>query len=78
MFGTEKNYHILRLAAYLVEIKVFRSVEFIFYVRGHAKNACDRLFNQINIRVHNDQVPSYRCGHWKLIIMMRHYECEDG
>jgi hypothetical protein len=58
--GQNKNNHVLRLAAYLVEMKFFRSVEFIFYVRGHTKTACDRLFNQMKIRFHKDQVHSYR------------------
>jgi hypothetical protein len=40
-------------------MKFFRSFEFIFYVRGHTKNACDHLFNQMKIRFHKDQVHSY-------------------
>jgi hypothetical protein len=67
--GQNKNRHVLRLALWLVEMKVsvlfclfflfnfvclplcflliqfFHKVEFIFYVRGHTKNACDRMFN---------------------------------
>jgi hypothetical protein len=31
----------------------------VFYVRGHTNNACDRLFNQMKTRSHNDQVHSY-------------------
>ncbi len=34
----------LHLALYLVEKKYFKTVEFIFYIRGHTKNVCDRLF----------------------------------
>jgi hypothetical protein len=41
-------------------MKFFRSVEFIFYVRGNTKNACDRLFNQMKVRFHKEQVHSYR------------------
>jgi hypothetical protein len=37
-----------------------RTVEFVFYVRGHTKNAVDRLFNQMKIRFHKDQVHLYR------------------
>jgi hypothetical protein len=55
-----KNNHVLCLAACLVEMKYFRNVEFLFYVRGHTRNACDRLFNQMKIRFHKDQVHSYR------------------
>jgi hypothetical protein len=58
--GQNTNNHVIRLAAYLMEMKLFCSVEFIFYVRGHTKNACDRLFNQMKIRFHKDQVHLYR------------------
>jgi hypothetical protein len=51
-----KNNHVLHLADYPVEMKLFRSIEFIFYVRGHTKNS----HNQMKIRYHKDQVPSYR------------------
>ena len=43
--GQNKNGHVLRLALWLVELQYFQSVEFIFYVRGHTKNMCDRMFN---------------------------------
>jgi hypothetical protein len=39
--GQKKNSHVVLLADYLVEMKYFRSVDFVFYVRGHTKNACD-------------------------------------
>jgi hypothetical protein len=57
--GQNKNNHVLRLAANLVEMKYFRNVEFVFFVWGHTKNACSRLFNQMKIRFHKDQVHSY-------------------
>ncbi len=37
---------------YLVELKFFNKVEFVFYVRGHTKNDCDHLFNQLKLRWH--------------------------
>jgi hypothetical protein len=43
--GQNKKNVVLRLAPYLVEMKYFRTVEFVFYLRGHTKNACDQLFN---------------------------------
>ena len=43
----------IRLAAYLVEIGMFLEVEIIFYIRGHNKNAADRLFNQLKLNFHN-------------------------
>lgn len=45
--GQNKNNMVLRLAAYLVEMKYFMKVNFIFYIVGHTKNACDRWFNTL-------------------------------
>ena len=54
--GQNKNKMVLRLALYLVERKYFSTVEFIFYIRGHTKNVCDRLFNLLKIRYHKSDV----------------------
>lgn len=54
--GQNKNNHVLRLALLLVELKYFEEVEFIFYVRGHTKNVCDRMFNLLKKRYHKSQV----------------------
>jgi hypothetical protein len=53
--GQNKNNFVLHLAPWLVETKLFKKVEIIFYVRGHTKNACDRLFNQLKLRYHKHQ-----------------------
>ena len=53
--GQNKNNYVLRLALWLVESKYFAKVELIFYIRGHTKNACDRLFNQLKLRYHKSQ-----------------------
>ena len=45
--GQNKNRMVLRLANYLVEADFFETVNFIFYVVGHTKNACDRWFNTL-------------------------------
>jgi hypothetical protein len=45
--GQNRNNHVLRLSAYLVKMKYFEKVEFVFYVRGHTNNACERTFNQM-------------------------------
>lgn len=58
--GQNKNNHVLRLAAYLVEMKFFLEVEFVFYVRGHTKNACDRMFNQMKLRFHKQDIFTYK------------------
>jgi hypothetical protein len=54
--GQNKNKMVLRLALYLVERKYFSTVEFIFYIRGHTKNVCDRLFNLLKIWYHKSDV----------------------
>ncbi len=54
--GQNKNKMVLQLALYLVEMKCFKKVEFIFYVKGHTKNVCDRLFNLLKIRYHKANV----------------------
>jgi hypothetical protein len=53
--GQNKNNYVLRLALWLVESKFFVKVELIFYIRGHTKNACDRLFNQLKLQYHKRQ-----------------------
>ena len=45
--GQNKNNCVLRLGALLVEVGYFKEVNFIFYVVGHTKNACDRWFNTL-------------------------------
>jgi hypothetical protein len=50
--GQNKNNNVLRLALYLVELRYFKLVQFVFFVRGHTKNDCDRLFNQLKLRWH--------------------------
>lgn len=54
--GQNKNNHVLRLSLWLVELGFFHQVEFIFYVRGHTKNVCDRMFNLLKKRYHKDNI----------------------
>jgi hypothetical protein len=54
--GQNKNKHVLRLALWLVELGYFETVEFVFYVRGHTKNCCDRLFNLFKTRYRNADI----------------------
>jgi hypothetical protein len=35
-------------------------VEFVFYVRGHKKNACDMMFNQMKLRFHKQDIFTYK------------------
>jgi hypothetical protein len=50
--GQHKNKLALGLALMLVELQHFHVVELLFYIRGHTKNACNRLFNQLKKRWH--------------------------
>ena len=43
--GQNKNNTVLRQAPWIAELGYFKSVNFIFLVVGHTKNAADRLFN---------------------------------
>jgi hypothetical protein len=43
--GQNKNNTVLKLAAWLMAMGYFKSVQFIFLVVGQTKNAADRLFN---------------------------------
>jgi hypothetical protein len=57
--GQNKNNVVLRLALYLVEMHYFKTVEFVVYIRGHTKNACDRLFNQMKLKYHKKDIFSW-------------------
>jgi hypothetical protein len=54
--GQNKNKMVLRLALFLVESNIFKTVEFIFYIREHTKNICHLLFNLLKIRYHKSSV----------------------
>jgi len=45
--GQNKNNTVLKLAMFLKAAGYFKSVNFIFLVVGHTKNAADRLFNSL-------------------------------
>ena len=45
--GQNKNNTVLKLEAWLMAMGYFKSVQFIFLVVGHTKNAADRLFNSL-------------------------------
>ncbi len=45
--GQNKNNTVLKLAAWLMAMGYFKSVQFIFLVVGHTKNPADRLFNSL-------------------------------
>ena len=43
--GQNKNTYLLRLAPYLIRKGYFLTVQFVFLVVGHTKNAADCVFN---------------------------------
>ncbi len=54
--GQNKNKMVLRIALWLVEAGYFKTCEFIFFVRGHTKNICDRMFNLLKQRYRKHQI----------------------
>ncbi len=54
--GQNKNNMVIRFGMYLVEMKIYKKVEFVFLIPGHTKNACDRMFNTLKIHYHKAQV----------------------
>jgi hypothetical protein len=57
--GQNKNNAVLRLALYLIEIRYFLTVEFISYIHGRTKNACDRMSNQMKLKYHKKDTSSW-------------------
>ena len=54
--GQNKNRMVLRYALYLVEKGIYKAVELVFFVCGHSKNVCDRLFKELKQRFHHKNV----------------------
>ena len=54
--GQNKNRMVLRYLLYLVEKKVYKTVEAVFLVAGHTKNVCDCLFKQLKRGFHYKNV----------------------
>lgn len=57
--GQNKNNWVLWLVPYLVELKYFKRVNFIFLIVGHTKNACDRRFNNVKKQYHKSNVYTF-------------------
>lgn len=57
--GQNKNNYVLWLVPYLVELGYFESVNFIFLIVGHTKNACDRRFNNLKLLYSKSQCFSF-------------------
>ena len=54
--GQSKNHIVLRYALYLVEKRIYKSVELVFLVCGHTKNVCDRMFKELKQKFHHKNV----------------------
>ena len=59
--GQNKNRMVLRLAPYLVEMNFCKKMKFCFLVRGHTKNACDRMFNILKQHARRSNVYTLQC-----------------
>jgi hypothetical protein len=58
--GGQKNKNVvLRLTPYLAEMGYFLTVEYMFYIRGHTNNTCDRMFNQMKLKFHRRDIFSW-------------------
>ena len=67
--GQNKNRMVLRLLFFMVKLKMCCTARAIFLVRGHTKNDCDRMFNQMkklywrqNIYTPNDLIQALNKG----------------
>jgi hypothetical protein len=50
---------VLRLAPYLDEMKLFRTVKFVLCIRGYSNNTYDRMFNQMKLKYHKKDISSW-------------------
>ena len=50
--GQNKNKHAVQFLMWLVEAGYFAKIELFFLVKGHTKNACDRMFNLVKLGYH--------------------------
>ena len=57
--GQNKNKVVVRLLMWLVENRVFPRVRIFFLVKGHTKNAADRMFNLLKTQYHRKDIFSY-------------------
>ena len=54
--GQNKNRMVIRMAAYMLELRYFKRINLIFLVKGHTKNMCDRMFNSMKQRYHHRNI----------------------
>jgi hypothetical protein len=75
--GQNKNNMVIRLANFLVEKKHFDEVEVLFFIRGHTKNACDRCFNLMKIKFHDQNIYTFNHHSDRKNLMNVIARCED-
>ena len=51
--GQNKNEMVVRFLMWVVEAGYFPLVQIIFLVKGHTKNACNRMFNLLKLDYHH-------------------------
>ena len=57
--GQNKNEDVIRFHVWIVEAGWFPEVNLIFLVKGHTKNACDRMFNLLKQEYHNKNIETF-------------------
>ena len=57
--GQNKNKVVVRFLMWLVESGFFPEVKIVFLVKGHTKNAADRLFNLLKLSYHRKNIYTY-------------------
>ena len=51
-----KNWMVLRFLMLMTEIGVFKKISNVYLVRGHTKNACDRMFMFLKQHLHHKNI----------------------
>ena len=64
--GQNKNKVVIRFLMWLVECNLFPRVRIFFLVKGHTKNAADRMFNLLKMNYHKKDIYTYEQLHQTL------------
>jgi len=54
--GQKKNRMVIRLAPLIVELGLYKKVNFAFLVARHTKNSCDHLFNILKLKYRKSDI----------------------
>ena len=58
--GQNKNHVMLRMPLWLIDIGLYKAVEVGFFIAGHTKNVCDRLFKDLKKDCHKADIFSLK------------------